>query len=78
MYLRWERGNVRESLVQLGYLFTRYRKKYRLLPIVEFFLAQLEYPLTLLFFGLLVASVVVYPPILFKLLASWASAPCST
>jgi hyaluronan synthase len=70
MYLRWERGNVRESLVQLGYLFTRYRKKYRLLPIVEFFLAQLEYPLTLLFFGLLLASVVVYPLILIKLLAA--------
>ena len=70
MYLRWERGNVRESLVQLGYLFSRYRKKYRLLPIVEFFLAQLEYPLTLLFFGLLVASVVVYPLILIKLLAA--------
>jgi hyaluronan synthase len=69
MYLRWERGNVRESLVQLGYLFTRYRKKYRLLPIVEFFVAQLEYPLTLLFFGLLVASVAVYPLILIKLLA---------
>jgi hyaluronan synthase len=70
MYLRWERGNVRESLVQLGYLFTRYRQKYRLLPIVEFFLAQLEYPLTLLFFGALVASVAVYPPILIKLLAA--------
>ena len=70
MYLRWERGNVRESLVQLGYLFTRYRKKYRVLPIVEFFLAQLEYPLTLLFFGLLAASVAVYPPILIKLLAA--------
>jgi len=70
MYLRWERGNVRESLVQLGYLFTRYRKKYRLLPIVEFFLAQLEYPFTLLFFGLLLASVAVYPLILIKLLAA--------
>jgi len=70
MYLRWERGNVRESLVQLGYLFTRYREKYRFLPIVEFFLAQLEYPLTLLFLGLLLASVVVYPLILIKLLAA--------
>lgn len=70
MYLRWERGNVRESLVQLGYLFTRYRKKYRVLPIVEFFLAQLEYPVTLLFFGLVMASVVVYPPILITLLAA--------
>ncbi|MCK9375960.1 MAG: glycosyltransferase [Syntrophobacterales bacterium] len=68
MYLRWERGNVRESCVQLGYLFTRYRK-YRVLPIVEFFMAQLEYPLTLLFFGLLMASVAVYPLILVKLLA---------
>jgi hyaluronan synthase len=69
MYLRWERGNVRESLVQLGYLFTRYRDQYRFLPIVEFFLAQLEYPLTLLFFGLMLASAVFYPLILIKLLA---------
>ena len=51
MYLRWERGNVRESIVQLSYLFTRYRTKYRLMPIVEFFLAQLEYPLDLAVFG---------------------------
>jgi hyaluronan synthase len=55
--------------VQLGYLFTRYRPKHRLLPIVEFFLAQLEYPLTLFFFALLLASVAVYPPLLLKLLA---------
>jgi hyaluronan synthase len=68
MYLRWERGNVRESFVQLGYLFSRYRAKHRLLPVVEFFLAQVEYPLTLLFFGLLVASALVYPPVLLKLL----------
>jgi hyaluronan synthase len=70
MYLRWERGNVRESCVQLGYLFTRYRDKYRLLPIVEFFLAQLEYPLALLFLGLLLASALLYPLILLKLLAA--------
>ena len=69
MYLRWERGNVRESFVQLGYLFTRYRPKHRLLPMVEFFLAQLEYPLTLLFGAILLASAVVYPPILVKFLA---------
>jgi hyaluronan synthase len=69
MYLRWERGNVRESLVQLGYLFTKYRRKHRLLPVVEFFLAQLEYPLTLLFAGALLASATLYPPILIKFLA---------
>ena len=70
MYLRWERGNVRESCVQIGYLFTRYRSKYRLMPILEFFLAQLEYPLTLLFFGVLTASLVVYPSMLFKFLTA--------
>jgi hyaluronan synthase len=70
MYLRWERGNVRESWVQLGYLFTRYRSQYRLMPILEFFLAQLEYPLTLLFFGALAASLVVYPSMLFKFLTA--------
>jgi hyaluronan synthase len=74
MYLRWERGNVRESLVQLSYLFTRYRRKYRLLPIVEFFLAQLEYPLTLLFFGVLAASILAYPLMLFKFLTALALA----
>jgi hyaluronan synthase len=69
MYLRWERGNVREACVQLGYLFSRFREKYRLLPRVEFCLAQLEYPLTLLGVGALAASVMVYPPILVKFAA---------
>ena len=68
MYLRWERGNVRESCVMLGYLFTRYRRKYRLLPIVECVLTQMEGPLACLFFGVLLFSLAVYPPILFKLL----------
>ncbi len=56
--------------MQLGYLFTRYRSKYRLMPILEFFLAQLEYPLTLLFFGVLAASIVAYPSMLFKFLTA--------
>ncbi len=68
MYLRWERGNVRESCVMLGYLFTRYRRKHRLLPIVECLLTQMEGPLACLFFGALLFSMSVYPPILFKLL----------
>ncbi len=70
MYLRWERGNVRESCVMLGYLFSRYRLKHRLMPIVECILTQLEYPLTLFFFGVLLASLAAYPPIFFKCLAA--------
>ncbi len=70
MYLRWERGNVRESFVQLGYLFTNYREKHRLLPIVDFFMTQIEFPLTYLFLGLLLSSIVVYPVVFIKFMAA--------
>jgi hyaluronan synthase len=70
MYLRWERGNVRESFVQMGYLFTNYRKKHRLLPIVDFFMTQIEFPLTYLFLGLLLGSILVYPLVFVKFLAA--------
>lgn len=65
MYLRWERGNVRESFVQLGYLFTRYRSRHRLLPILDFFMTQLEFSLAFISLPILVplllASIVIYP-----------------
>ena len=70
MYLRWERGNVRESFVQMGYLFTKYREKQRLLPIVDFFMTQIEFPLTYLFLGLLLGSILVYPLVMIKFLAA--------
>ncbi|MGQ9922231.1 MAG: glycosyltransferase family 2 protein [Desulfobacca sp.] len=69
MYLRWERGNVRESFVQLGYLFSRYRPRNRLLPIIEFFLTQLELPMLILGFGFFLTSAWLYPPILLKIMA---------
>jgi len=68
MYLRWERGNVRESCVMAGYLFTRYRHRHRFMPILEFILTQAEAPLACFFFGLLLVSIMVYHAILFKLL----------
>jgi hyaluronan synthase len=70
MYLRWERGNVRESFVQMGYLFTKYREKHRLLPIIDFFMTQIEFPLTYLFLGLLLGSILVYPLVMVKFLAA--------
>ncbi len=68
MYLRWERGNVRESAVMATYLFTRFRRRGRALAILEFVLTQLEAPLAALFFGVFLASVALYPAILFKVL----------
>ena len=75
MYLRWERGNVRESLVQLGYLFTRYRTGNRLIPIAEFFLTQLELPMLILAFGFFLTSIWFYPLIFLRLWPFWASRP---
>ncbi len=69
MYLRWDRANFRESIVQLGYLFTKYRQRDRLLPIVDFFITQIEFPLTYLFLGLLLVSFVLYPIVMVKFFA---------
>lgn len=69
MYLRWDRANFRESWVQLTFLFTRYRDRDRLLPILDFFVTQLEFPLTYLFLGLLLMSFFSYPVLMVKFFA---------
>ncbi|HZE20840.1 MAG TPA: glycosyltransferase family 2 protein, partial [Desulfobaccales bacterium] len=40
MYLRWDRSNFRENWVQLKFIFSKYRSKDRLLPILDFFITQ--------------------------------------
>jgi hyaluronan synthase len=69
MYLRWDRANFRESVVQLSFIFSNYRKQDRLLPILDFFITQIEFPLTYLFFGLLMVSFFLYPIVMVKFFA---------
>jgi hyaluronan synthase len=69
MYLRWDRSNFRENWVQLKFIFTNYRQKHRLLPIIDFFITQIEFPLTYLFLGMLLVSFVIYPIVLVKFFA---------
>ena len=69
MYLRWDRANFRESWMQLTFLFKKYRKQDRLLPILDFVITQLEFPLTYLFLGLLLLSFFTYPVLLVKFIA---------
>jgi hyaluronan synthase len=69
MYLRWDRSNFRENWIQLNYILTRYREKHRLLPIADFFITQIEFPLTYLFLGLLLMSFFVYPIVTVKFFA---------
>jgi hyaluronan synthase len=69
MFLRWDRSNFRENWVQLKFIFKKYRAQDRLLPIMDFFMTQAEFPLTYLFLGLLLFSFAVYPIVLVKFFA---------
>jgi hyaluronan synthase len=69
MYLRWDRSNFRENWVQLKFIFSRYRSKHRLLPILDFFITQIEFPLTYLFLGMLLISFWLYPIVVVKFFA---------
>ena len=66
MLLRWDRSNFRESLIQLCYMFTKYRPRHRLLPILDFFLRELEFPMTCIFLPLLLISLAGCPLALVK------------
>lgn len=72
MFLRWNRSNFRESYVQLSFMFTRYRREKRFLPIVDFFIRELEFPLSLIFIPLLFFAVCLNPIILAKFIAAMA------
>ncbi len=69
MYLRWDRSNFRENWVQIKFIFGNYRKKHWLLPIIDFFITQIEFPLTYLFLGMLLISMVIYPIVMVKFFA---------
>ncbi len=69
MYLRWDRSNFRENWVQVKFIFSNYRKKHWLLPIMDFFITQIEFPLTYLFLGMLLFSFFIYPIVMVKFFA---------
>ncbi len=74
MFLRWDRSNFRESLVQLSFMFSRYRPKHRLLPIVDFFVRELEFPITCIYMPLLLATFICCPVVLVKFLSAMSIA----
>jgi hyaluronan synthase len=72
MFLRWDRSNFRESYLQMRYMFSRYRDQHRLLPIVDFFVRELEFPLSCVFIPLLLISIAFSPLVLLKFLTALA------
>jgi hyaluronan synthase len=54
----------------MAFMFTRYREKHRLLPIVDFFVRELEFPLSCIFIPFLLISIATSPLILVKFLTA--------
>ncbi len=61
MMVRWERGNIREDLVMLPLLPTRWRERDRLWPALEIGFELCQYPVAWLSLGLLAARVIADP-----------------
>jgi hyaluronan synthase len=72
MFLRWDRSNFRESYIQMRFMFFRYREKQRFLPIVDFFIRELEFPLSCIFIPLLFISIVRTPIVMVKFFTALA------
>ena len=61
MYLRWTRSYLRESILFAGFMFTNYRKKRRVLPILDFFFLNILHPFHIFSFGIVTYSFFVNP-----------------
>jgi hyaluronan synthase len=44
MYLRWTRSYLRESVLFARFMFSKYRKEHRILPILDFFFLNFLHP----------------------------------
>lgn len=61
MLVRWERGNIREDLVMLPLLATRWRQRDRLWPTMEILIELVQYPIAWIGLTLVVARLIAQP-----------------
>jgi hyaluronan synthase len=61
MLVRWERGNIREDLVMLPLLLTKWRKRDQLWPTLEILVELVQYPVAWVGLALVAASVIASP-----------------
>ncbi len=69
MYLRWTRSYIRESILFAQFMFTKYRKNYRILPVFDFFFLNFLHPFHLLTLGVVTYSFFVNPAFIIRHLA---------
>ncbi|HOJ26707.1 MAG TPA: glycosyltransferase [Candidatus Saccharicenans sp.] len=66
MYLRWTRSAVRESWFFARFILLRGRRKYYLLPAIDFFFQSMLHPLHLTALALLTCSIFIRPDFFFN------------
>lgn len=69
MYLRWTRSYVRESILFAGFMFTKYRTKHRILPVLDFFFENIIHPFHIFFVTILTYIFIINPLFLIRYLA---------
>jgi len=61
MYLRWTRSYLRESVIFARFMFLPYRKKHRVLPVLDFIFLNILHPFHLFSLALIVYSFYISP-----------------
>lgn len=69
MYLRWTRSYLRESIIFAGFMFSKYRKKNKVLPVVDFFFLNFLHPFHIFSLGIIAYSFFVHPAFILRHLA---------
>ncbi len=61
MYLRWARSYIRESILFARFMFSRYRTKHRILPILDFLSLNFLHPIHIFSLSIITYSFLVNP-----------------
>jgi hyaluronan synthase len=69
MYIRWTRSYVRESVVFASFMFSRYRRKHRVLPVLDFVFLNLLHPFHIFSVFVISYSFFIHPMFILRHLA---------
>jgi len=69
MYLRWTRSYIRESILFSKFMFSKYRRKHRALPVLDFFFLNFLHPFHIFALGIVTYSFFINPVFIIRHLA---------
>lgn len=69
MYLRWTRSYIRESILFSKFMFSKYRKKHRALPVFDFIFLNFLHPFHIFSLGIMGYSFFIHPMFILRHLA---------